>query len=577
MPISEVVPPCEQSIESSAVLADKWELTAPDRLSVAFDNEGAGAQNALIEKAYPPAEKDAAMIEAAGSLEEFVSIDFYPGFVVKTKRTTGEKVFVNICEGHNIGTMFITQPRVVVDNKGVDCAAYDCLLPQETYRKCTSSEKKIALLEMCDVIRAEITQQYDDNFATDFNVLAKKTYVGAQISPIDVPKSHLLQRVGSIEEGMGSIEEGMGSIEEGVGSIEEGVGSIEEEGESLVHVMSAHTTELEDSTLWLTPPDIRKDKLIKVGASGRSIERQVVLAAGYLTYFEESATTPPFGVKVRGSLLLFGYELLVRNKVDIGTLPRGGNGEEIGEIYKKCIKKMCDPDCQYDLCLVRPEYIKTRLNVARLGPAYLEQTDVLYLQLLPHSSASLEDWENTLTEHATFADRVVKERARQSNPKEAEGCVHSRNYVDPLPITPAVAKRLIYVREDGVLLRAGMVVKSAGIGLGKEDSRLLLLIDYPHQQTSALTYVDEDAMEIKGTFVSSVVAPIAVKRLENENGFCVEGSVRREGGTKLDIMSTFGVTRSEHEPKLEKRDMKFRVEDNSADTWVATIKRVFDL
>jgi hypothetical protein len=140
-----------------------------------------------------------------------------------------------------------------------------------------------------------------------------------------------------------------------------------------------------------------------------------------------------------------------------------------------------------------------------------------------------------------------------------------------------VAKRLIYVREGGVLLQAGMVIKSAGMGLGKEDSRLLLLIDYPHQQTSALTYVDEDAMDIKGTFVSSVVAPIAVKRLENENGFCVEGSVRREGGTKLDIMSTFGVTRSEHEPKLEKRDMKFRVEDNSADTWVATIKRVFDL
>ena len=43
-----------------------------------------------------------------------------------------KKVFVNVCESPNV-MMFCTS-WIALDNKGVDCAAYDCLCPRDVSR-----------------------------------------------------------------------------------------------------------------------------------------------------------------------------------------------------------------------------------------------------------------------------------------------------------------------------------------------------------------------------------------------------------------------------------------------------------
>ena len=66
--------------------------------------------------------------------------------------------------------------------------------------------------------------------------------------------------------------------------------------------------------------------------------------------------------------------------------------------------------------------------------------------------------------------------------------------------------------------------------------------------------------------------PIVVERLSNKDGFRVEGTVQREEWKSTSLRRSLGGGSG---PAMEKRNVKFRVQDDSADAWVAAIKRAF--
>ena len=147
-------------------------------------------------------------------------------------------------------------------------------------------------------------------------------------------------------------------------------------------------------------------------------------------------------------------------------------------------------------CLIYASEARERqdpLSVQGLGqPTLSRQTYCTWL--LPDSPMGIEAWKNGVVEHALFADRLVKQRARQEEGVEGKAAKEG----EALPLTPAVAKHLIYLREGSMLVQAGKVIKSSGIGggLGKEDSRLLLLIR-DRAAGASLIYLDEEAKEVK--------------------------------------------------------------------------------
>ena len=93
-------------------------------------------------------------------------------------------------------------------------------------------------MEMCSLIQAQIMRQYGDEFEGDFNVLAKKTYIGSQQGKVEIPKSHILD-------------------------------ILDKTPRCSKRLSARYKDTIGSTTLWLTPPLVRKGKLIKVGKSGQ--------------------------------------------------------------------------------------------------------------------------------------------------------------------------------------------------------------------------------------------------------------------------------------------------------------------
>ena len=482
---------------------------------------------------------------------ETIAVEYFPGFVVKTKRTIGTKVFFNVCQSPNVASMVICSPCIALDNKGVDCVTYDCVLTEETYRRFASSDKKIALLEMCSLIQDQITRQYKDEFVSDFNVLAKKTYMGDPKDTIEIPFNKFNTEMKKMER-----QRLRDEFRRSRSFIDQSGGEV----------------------LWTTPPQVckgilLKQQLLSTGLHGGIHPRQFVLSGGYLTYFEEANhKSPPYGRKLKTRLLLYGYEVISRGQMEEKGFYLDSESDVDGG-YMGALRKMNEPDCSYDICLVRPESAKLSMNVQQLGPAYMEQSSIMLLQLEEQSEdkeegaakkavVDLAQWKKSLIEHAMFADRLVKERGKQN----VEGL-----QIDPgdvVKMTPESAKHLIYVREGGLLLHYGVCIKSSGIGLGKEDVRLVLFIHYPSRSLSHLVYIDAETMQVKGTMVMANLTPVDVVRGTRANSFRVEGMVEREDDWVKNV-----VTKMRPNTKLEKRCIDFKTTDGSpVDRWINLLR-----